>query len=256
MTLRTIVVDDEPLALELVCNLLTRYADIEIIATARNGREALQLARQFKPDLLFLDIQMPGYSGLDVAARLQSDTMPLIVFITAFDEFALNAFDVNAIDYVLKPIDPERLTIAVERARERSFMQAQDLRKAPLIGAITDINHADNQEFVRHQKLAIRDGSDIHFIPFDDIDWVDAAGDYMCVHTAGNTHIMRITMKQLTERLCSPNFARVHRSTIVNLDKVESIHMLSKGECELNLQGDVSIKVSRNFRQNVSSLLP
>lgn len=255
MTLRTLIVDDEPLATQLMQKWLATFEDVEIVAVCRNGREAIEQCELLRPDALFLDIQMPGMTGLDVVARLQGDVMPMVVFATAYDEFALQAFELNAIDYLLKPFDMERLTLSVQRLRERKqITEALDI-KAPLINAIANIkNDADEGSF-QARKLAIKDGGEIVLLPFEEIEWVDAAGDYMCVHSKGETHIMRVTMKELEAKLNAPFFLRVHRSTIVNAECINSVTILPKGEAELLLNEGARLKVSRSYRQNIQHLL-
>ena len=255
MTLRTIIVDDEPLATQLMQKWLATFEDVEIVAVCRNGSEAIGQCELLRPDALFLDIQMPGMTGLDVVARLQGDVMPMVVFATAYDEFALQAFELNAIDYLLKPFDMERLTLSVQRLRERKqITEALDI-KAPLINAIANIKNDADEGTFQARKLAIKDGGEIVLLPFEDIEWVDAAGDYMCVHSKGETHIMRVTMKDLEAKLNASFFLRVHRSTIVNAECVSSVTILPKGEAELLLNGGARLKVSRSYRQNIQHLL-
>jgi len=255
MTLRAIIVDDEPLAVSLMEKWLSSFADIEVLASCRNGSEAIRKVQELSPDVIFLDIQMPGLTGLDVVAQLQGDVMPMVVFATAYDEFALNAFELNAIDYLLKPFDFDRLHLSIERLRKRKLLMDSQDRKAPLINAINSINSRSEDGAIQARKLAIKDGGEIVLLPFEDIEWVDAAGDYMCVHSNGHTHIMRVTMKELESKLNAPNFLRIHRSTIANADHVCSVTILPKGEAELQLNGGARLKVSRSYRQNIQHLL-
>ena len=263
-SLKTIIVDDEPLALSLMTSILGDIPQIELVAQCGGGREAVKKIRELQPDLVILDIQMPKVDGFDVVKQVQADAMPMVIFATAFDQYAADAFDLHAVDYVLKPFVPERVAKSVERALLRfNTLDAGD-RKTPLIGAIGDIanrgievgeDETSHQQEQQSRKLAVRDGGVVTLIPFEQIEWVDAAGDYMCIHVGGETHIMRSTMKELEAKLAGDQFARVHRSTLVNLDKIESIQMLPKGECLLNLGGDNTLKVSRNYRQSVQHLL-
>jgi len=258
--LRVVIVDDEPLALDLITELLVDEAALEIVGRASSGREALRAIREQRPDLVFLDIEMPGVNGFEVVQSLQADDhMPLVVFVTAFDAYAVDAFDLNAIDYVLKPIDKARLSRAVQRARERVI----DGSKGRLLRAITaaGLNQAATvaQKFgdlpETLGRLPVRRGDTVELLELEDIDWVDAAGDYMCVHAGGETHILRCTMKQLSDRLALGPFARIHRSTLVNLNKILRITPLPKGECMLHLADDYQLKVSRNYRSAVQHLL-
>jgi two-component system LytT family response regulator len=245
--MRVLLVDDEPLALELLAELIAGSADIEVVARASSGREALGAIRTYRPDLVLLDIEMPGMNCFKVVEALQADDhMPLIVFVTAFDEYAVDAFDKNAVDYVLKPVGAQRLQRALLRARERLL----DASKARLIHAITTtVSKGDNADVATTAalddysealgRLPVRRGDSVQLLELDEIDWVDAAGDYMCVHSRGETHILRCTMKQLSERLALGPFARIHRSTLVNLNKIREISPLSKGECMLHLDDDI-----------------
>ncbi len=263
--IRTLLVDDEPLSLDYLASLLEEKADIVVAGRCRNGREALARLRQGDIDLVLLDVQMPGMTGLEVIANLQSDAAPLVIFATAYDRFAIEAFDLNAVDYLLKPFDPERVDVALDRVRERWAAQAiLGADKAGVVGALAKIRRgagsgepepkseaSSAQEF---NKLPIKDGQQTYLVSFDDIDWIDAAGDYMCVHAGGQTHILRSTMKELDQKL-SGQFVRIHRSTIVNLAKVDRVKSLPKGESLLHLKDDVTLKVSRNFRSSISHLL-
>lgn len=261
------LVDDEPLALEYLGELVNGLPDITIVGTYRNGREALAGLEVQSVDLLLLDIQMPGLDGFEVVKRLQADTMPLVVFATAYDEFALQAFEYNAMDYILKPFEADRLALAVERVRDRVALQRATAieessavgDKAAAIGAVAAIqgDPGDTGKFLRSSdvgRLAVKDGRKTELVEFSSIDWIDAAGDYMCVHAEGETHIVRSTMKELEQRL-TENFVRIHRSTIVNLEMIRSVDALPKGEASLNLSCGAKLKVSRNYRTAIQHLL-
>jgi len=263
--LRTMIVDDEPLALDLLRSILSTVNDIEIVAECSNGREAIEAASKLDAELVFLDIQMPGINGFEVVKALQADVMPMVVFVTAFDHYAVDAFDLHAVDYVLKPLDAERIGRAVERALDRLKLGRDMSFKTPLIGAINDIserigadkhqqNSAGSLSDGMKSKLLVRDSGVVKLIPFEDIDWVDAAGDYMCVHAAGETHVIRSTLRELMTKLDDKRFARIHRSTIVNIERVVSITPLQKGGSLLHLNEGATLKVSRNYRESVRSL--
>jgi two-component system LytT family response regulator len=267
--LRTILVDDEPLALELLRSLLSKIDGVDVFAECRNGYEAIEAISKTEPDLVFLDIHMPGLNGFDVVKSLQPENMPLIVFSTAYDEFALDAFDVHAVDYVLKPPSLERLERSIERVWSR-LGQSSDYRdyKSPIIGALDDIARRADELAANDgqnvgletaepaaQRLVIRDGGTTHLLDEDNIDWVDAAGDYMCIHCGEDTIIARITMKELVSSLDPDVFARIHRSTIVNLSRVEKVRALAKGESMLTLANGAQLKVSRSYRDSVRKWL-
>jgi two-component system LytT family response regulator len=267
--LKAIVVDDEQLARRLLIAILNDIPEVEVVAECANGREAVRAVSDFAPDLMFLDIKMPGWSGFDVIKKIQPEQLPMVVFCTAFESYALDAFEVHAVDYLVKPLDEERVHLAVNRAVARYREgQLSGRDKSPLLGAIEDIT-GDRAEPVmaaaegpdsrqaagEERKIAIRDRDEVKLVREDSIAWVDAAGDYMCVHSEGETHIMRCTMKHLLEILDERVFKRVHRSTIVNLNFIETARLLPKGEFMLSLENGERIKVSRNFRAAIRDFL-
>ena len=264
-TLSTVIVDDEPLARKLMRATLADIPEIEIVGVCKNGREAVRRVLEDPPDLLILDIQMPGMSGFSVIKQLQSDVLPMVIFCTAYEQYAVDAFDVHAVDYLLKPVDPARLRRAVDRAIHRYLSGVNSLdQKAPLLGAIDDIArkaavHGDADESSPAEdggsKLAIKDRDTTLLVDTRDIDWIDAAGDYMCVHVNSESHIIRSTLKALVSKLDPDKFKRIHRSTIVNLDRIIKVTSLQKGEYILDLEGDVQLKVSRNFRHAIKEYL-
>ena len=267
--LRTLIVDDEPLALKLLRAKLGKVKAIEIVGECKNGREAIAATLDLAPDIIFLDIQMPGLDGFDVVKRLQSDVLPLIVFTTAYEQYALDAFDVHAVDYILKPIDDERIVRAVLRAQERlDGVDGQD-NKPRILGAIDSINQRQNSEQVANKslpgtlstdafvdkKVVIKDRDEITILKQSEIEWVDAAGDYVCLHAQGQTHIKRSTLKELLTELDENIFKRVHRSTIVNLNFIDKVIPHTKGEFFLLLGEFEKIKVSRNYKDAIKHFL-
>lgn len=263
--MRTIVVDDEPLARKLLLTLLDGISSIEIVGVCENGRDTVRAVQEFTPDLLILDIQMPGFNGFDVIKSLQADVVPMVIFCTAFQRYALDAFDLNAVDYLLKPVDPHRLDRAIQRAGlrfEDDIGRGRD--KHAVLGAIDDIaKRVSGRPAVSgsqpgspsDRKMSIKDGDTISLVDIDDIDWIDAAGDYMCVHQGKKTHILRSTIKDLLARLDPDSFKRIHRSTIVNLARIEGVQQLSKGEYMLLLNGGEKLKVSRSYRDSIKNYL-
>ena len=260
--LTTIIVDDEELARQGLAMRLEEVSEIEILAQCQNGREALNAINEYEPDLAFLDIQMPGTSGLELIGEIQGDVMPMIVFVTAFDEFAVDAFDVHAVDYLLKPVESNRLKEAINKAQKLKMQQGALGEKQKLLelaaslsgkslDAIGELLESGDNLIEHADRLAIKDGTSLTFVPVKDIDWIDAAGDYMCVHAKGETHIMRTTMKELEARLAPSTFQRVHRSTIVNLERVEKISSHINGEFHLILGGGISLKMSRSYKNKV-----
>jgi two-component system LytT family response regulator len=241
--------------------VLSEITDVEIVAECSNGKQAVEAATKLQPELIFLDIQMPGMNGFDVIKSLQTDIMPMVVFVTAYDQYAVDAFDLHAVDYVLKPLDSERIARSVDRAIDRLKNDVDRSFKSPLIGAIEEISERASKEKTDEtvnnlpdgmkRKLLVRDSGVVKVIPFDDIDWVDAAGDYMCVHAVGETHVIRSTLRDLMTKLDDNLFVRIHRSTIVNVERVVSVTPLQKGGSLLHLTQGESLKVSRNYRDSI-----
>jgi len=266
--IRTLIVDDEVLSRRGVEIRLRNEPDFEILAQCANGREALAAVQQYKPDVLFLDIQMPGMSGFDVLARLPQESLPVVVFVTAYDQYAIRAFEARAIDYLLKPIDDARFATALTRVREhvraRNAADQRD-RLMQIIAEITGCGELALDELLTHGRraieerrpevLPIRQGRETVRVPVASIQWVDAAGDYMCIHAGGETHILRGTMKELEELLDPRLFQRVHRSTIVNLRLVKSLRAHMNGEYFLTLEGGHELKLSRTYRDKVEYFL-
>ena len=265
--IRTIIVDDESLAREGIRLRLEKFKDIEVIAECKNGREALKVVQEMEPDLMFLDIQMPGLDGFEVVAQLQGDNMPLVVFVTAFDKYAIDAFEVHAIDYVLKPVEDKRLQTAIERVRTHRQQSNADNHKKRLIDLITNItgqsaiqinqmveNGEDGTEKYP-DKIAIKDAGTTTLLACDEVTWIEAAGDYMCIHNGAKVHVMRSTMKQLESKLNPLIFQRVHRSTIVNLDCIEKICSHINGEYFLILKDGSRIKMSRSYRDKIKHIV-
>jgi two-component system LytT family response regulator len=271
MTIRTLLVDDEPLARRGLELRLRDAADIQIVRQCANGREALAAITEEAPDLVFLDIQMPGMSGLDLVAQVPQESMPMVVFVTAFDRYAINAFEAHALDYLLKPIDDARLAAALDRVRAQWQQRQAVAQREQLMALLAQVK--GNGEIVagpaaadvadsaagatrRYASLLpIRSGRETLRLDVATIDWIDAAGDYMCLHADGQTHVLRATMKELEEMLDPQVFQRVHRSTIVNLARVRSLRPHLNGECFLKLQSGQEVKLSRSFRDKVELLL-
>lgn len=262
--LKTIIVDDETLARRGLKHRLKSVGDVQIIAEASNGREALDLIREHDPDLVFLDIQMPGMDGFDVLRALPRRKMPAIVFVTAFDDYAIKAFEAHALDYLLKPIEDNRLSEALERVREnRELKQAVSHRKSllNLVSQITGQPVSNMRELKARgvdqlkrkepPRLAIKDGGRTTWVNQRDIQWIDAAGDYMCVHAGGETYIMRMTMKQLEKELDPAILQRIHRSTIVNIAQVREMQAHINGEYFLTLKCGQKLKLSRSYKNKL-----
>jgi len=283
--LKALIVDDDPLALMLLREKLNKYHNISIIAECKNGREAIAATLELAPDLIFLDIKMPEIDGFGVIKKLQTDILPLIIFVTAYKQHAFDAFDVNAVDYIIKPIEDTYLQRAISRAIVRFNQKSPTEIKAKIISAIDSINvyennseqdtpclrsHYDGTHNVTHfsnginqginvnnldRKIIIKDRDSITLLKQLDIEWIDAAGDYTCLHVGGVTHIKRCTLKDLLIDLDPEIFKRVHRSTIVNLNYVTKVIPHTKGEYFLLLGEFDQIKVSRKYREIIKHYL-
>lgn len=264
--LTAIIVDDEPLALKLLRSKLQQLDMVEIIGEGKNGREAIRLVMDLNPDIAFLDIEMPGLNGFDVVKNLQSDILPLVVFTTAYEQYALDAFDIHAVDYILKPIDLQRIERAIERAIKRVAVDKVPENKPRILSAINTINNSGNEaDLVEpspaqssapvEKKIVIRERDEITLLKQSEIKWIDAAGDYVCLHVDDVTHIKRSTLKELLSELDEDIFKRVHRSTIVNLNFIEKVIPHTKGEFFLVLGEHDRIKVSRNYKDAIKDFL-
>ncbi len=268
--IKTVVVDDEPLARKGLRTRLERHADIEVVAECQNGVDAVSVISKLRPDLVFLDIQMPGLNGFQVIHKLRElhQPIPLIVFVTAYDSYAIKAFDVHALDYLLKPADDERLRETLVKVRNYFGNQHQDEQSRKLVDLVADLTGDDCEEILRKlangeaietnpypDVLAIKDGSEVTRVAVQDIQWIDAAGDYMCVHALDGMHIMRKTMKELEQELNPQWFVRVHRSAIANIRFVKKLVSHISGEYHLILQNDTELKVSRSHRDKVKAAM-
>jgi two-component system LytT family response regulator len=265
--IRALLVDDEPLARRGLELRLADAPDIDIVGECGTGREAIELVQRLEPDVMFLDIQMPGLSGFDVLAALPQDSLPFVVFVTAFDRHAVAAFEARALDYLLKPVDDVRLARTIDTLRvaiaERDALSRHE-RMLALLADVRGVGELEPEDVIARvvdsarrypDALAIRTGRDLLRIPTAEIDWIDAAGDYMCVHAAGETHVLRATMKQLENELDPKRFQRIHRSAIVNLERVRRLRPHTNGEYFLALVDGQELKLSRTHREKVATLL-
>jgi two-component system LytT family response regulator len=237
--MRAIIVDDEPLARDGLRLLLADHRDVQLVGEAGNGRDALALVEHARPDLLLVDVQMPEMSGLELAAALPADSNAAIVFVTAYDAFALRAFDVHALDYVLKPVDEQRFAEALRRARVQCSAHVRD--------AVTAMRSET-------KRLAIRDGESVVFVPIDDIDWVEAADYYVEIHARGRTFLHRETMQRLQQLLDPARFVRIHRSRLVNRDRVREIRWEPRGEMVVVTTTGALLRVARSCRAKLAAL--
>ena len=232
---RTLVVDDEALARSNLTVLLRRDPDIEIIGECSSGADALAEIRSTHPDLLFLDVQMPECDGFDVLELLGRDLPPAIIFVTAYDQYALRAFETGALDYLLKPFDNSRFHRALARAKERLARGV-----AP---------------YQPPERVVVKSAGQIVFVKVSDIDWIEAADYYACLHVGAKTHLLRRTMAELEQEFDPRMFCRIHRSAIVNLDRVHSLKLNEDGDHEVVLENGTTLRLSRTYRKALQSRL-
>lgn len=261
MTIRTILVDDEKLAIQGLQVRLEPFEDVEVIDTCSNGREAIRKIKTEKPDLVFLDIQMPGFDGFSVVKGVMEIEPPLFVFVTAYEEHAIRAFEANAVNYLMKPVDEDKLADTIERVRQRLAEKKSSEDAEQLMDVLAEVapdraanfSEGDDAGADRFEKLInVKDRGQIFRVEVESIEHIEAAGDYMCIYTGDNSLILRETMKDLERRLDPRKFQRVHRSTIVNLDQVRQVKPHTNGECFLVLDSGAEVKVSRSYRDVVA----
>jgi len=255
--IRTLVVDDEPLARRNLRLLLASDADIEVIGEAASGREALELIRDSAPDLVFLDIQMPELDGFGVLEKIEAAEMPVVVFVTAFDRYALRAFEFHALDYLLKPFDDARFEKALRRAKEQVAQRdIKDLSSrliALLEGRGEPSGEANQPRYL--SRLLIKSAGRVFFLKADEIDYVSAEDYYVRLHVGRKGHLLRETMGELESKLDPARFVRIHRSTIVNLERVRELQPLFNGEYAVLLSDGTELKLSRSRREHLERLL-
>jgi two-component system LytT family response regulator len=251
---RVLIVDDEPLARLRLEDLLRREPNVDIVGTADNGIKAIEAIRTLRPDIVFLDVQMPGKTGLDVVREIGAAEMPSTIFVTAFDRFALQAFDVAAVDYLVKPFDDERFEEAFRRARRRTALEGMDRLRARLLtvlqGGDASVPHAPPAAIPRYlERIAVEVKGRVRPVPVADIDFIMAAGPYAELHVGTHRYVIREAMQTLEDRLDPEKFMRVHRSVIVRLELVETLHRAAGGDYEVQLKGGGRLRVSRSRRE-------
>lgn len=279
--IRTLVVDDEPAARRGIVLLLERDPDILVVGEASSGAEAVQKIQSERADLVFLDVQMPEMNGFKVLEALDARgaQRPAVIFVTAFDQHALRAFEVNAVDYLLKPFEDERFWAALRRAKSELVRRQTDALSeklsdllhhlqtnvptpamvTPATAAATaapaSAEQSSAQESITRERILLRSGGEIYFVKAEDIDWIEAEGDYMKFHAGGRVHMLRETMAHLEERLDSRRFIRIHRSTIVNIDRVKKLSPSFAGEYAVILHDGTKLRLSRGYHDRLQELM-
>jgi two-component system LytT family response regulator len=245
--IRVLIADDEPLARERLRTLLSREDWLELVAECPNGSEAIDAIGRLQPDLVFLDVQMPGASGFEVIEAVGPARMPLVVFVTAFDHYALRAFDVHALDYLLKPFDRERFHQALARARQQLERRPNGDLERRLLELVQDLKPASQ----RLERFVIKSGGRVFFVRADEIDWIEAAGNYVKLHVGTDAHLFRETMNALEAQLDPDVFFRIHRSHIVNIERVKELQPWFNGEYVVFLRNGTRLTLSRGYREKL-----
>jgi two-component system LytT family response regulator len=251
MRIRLLIVDDEPLAREKIRTMLAGDTEIEIIGECANGAEAVAAVQSLRPDLMLLDVQMPQVDGFAVLEALGSGSLPPVIFVTAYDRYAIRAFEVHALDYLLKPFDRERLTAAIEHAKA----QIRGARDGHLDQRILSLLKQIEAGSKYLERLVVKSGGRVFFLLTADIDWIGAEGNYVNVHTSRKSHLMRESISGLEAQLDPKEFIRIHRSTIVNLRRIKELQPWSHGEYHVILQDGTELTLSRNYRDNLQNVL-
>jgi two-component system LytT family response regulator len=249
--IRAFIVDDEPLAREWLRTLLSEEPGVTLAGEARDGREAVAALKNAKPDLLFLDVQMPELDGFDVLRALGAEALPVVVFVTAYDEHALKAFEVHALDYLLKPFERDRFRLAMERARERLAPRGGEAAARRLVALLESLGAKTHAL----DRVAVRADGVIKLVRLSDVDFIEAAGRYVTLHVGKEQHFLRETMNDLEAKLDASLFARVHRSAIVNLDRIRELQTESHGEVTIVLADGRTLRWSRSYRDRLETLL-
>jgi len=254
MTLRTVIVDDEPLARDLLGALLAEHEDIQIVAKCQNGREAISCLQSTPLDLLFLDVQMPNIDGFDVLERVGLQHLPPTVFVTAYQEHAVRAFDVHAVDYLTKPVDAERLATALKRVREKIAARIALLTQEQLTVMLNGLRNAISESKSYASRFLVRDGEKETLVSAENIDWIEAADYYTCLHVSGRRYMLREPIGDLAQKLDPRQFIRVHRSSIVNLDRIREVYRDGHADNSIVLKDGQRLKMSKAGRQKLAEL--
>jgi two-component system LytT family response regulator len=249
--IRTLIVDDEPLAREGIRMLVERDAEIAVIGECANGQQAISAITEKMPDLLFLDIQMPEISGFEVLEAIGAQALPCVIFVTAYDKYALRAFEVHALDYLLKPFTGERFQSALERAKAQIKSREGEQLNQKLVRLLEDIR----KDKTYLERLVVKSAGRIFFLNVEEIDWIEAAENYVRLHTGRESHLIHGTMNKLASRLDPAQFLRIHRSTIINVKRIKELQPMFHGEYVVTLRDGTQLNSGRSYRQKLQNLL-
>lgn len=251
MPIRTLIIDDEPLARERIKGLLTHEVDFEVVGLCGNGREALSLIQEVNPDLLFLDVQMPELDGLSLVSQLDPEHLPEIIFVTAYDQYALKAFEIHALDYLLKPFDKARFQRTLTRSREQVARARQGGINEQLMGLLRDL-HVEKKPI---DRLVIRTDGKVLLLRPEEIDWIESAGNYVKVHVGKEEHLHREALGSVEARLRPDLFLRIHRSTLVNVECIRELEPFFQGEYLVILRDGTRLNLSRHYKERAMKIL-
>jgi len=249
--IRALIVDDESLARERIRDMLAADSELEILADCSNGQEALEAIKQHSPDLVFLDVEMPGMDGFAVLEALQPATLPVIIFVTAYDQYAVKAFEVYALDYLLKPFDKERFEKALARAKAHIRHEKSEHLTERILSALEEIKTKP----VHLERMVIKMNGHVFFVKTEEIDWLEAEGNYVRLHAGKESYLLRDTISALESQLDPKRFVRVHRSAIVNVDRIQELQPWFHGEYRIILREGVQLTLSRSYREKLHELL-
>jgi len=249
--IRVLLVDDEPLAREMLREMLQGDSQVAIVGESVNGREALEAIHAHAPDLLFLDVQMPELGGFEVLAALEQEQIPHVVFVTAYDQYAVRAFEVHALDYLLKPFDQERFDISWQRAKAQIIRDRNGGTDQRILALLEELKAGSKYL----ERLVIKAAGRIYFLETDEIDWIEAEGNYVSVHSAKKSHLLRETISSLESQLNPKKFVRIHRSSIVRIDRIKEMQPWFHGEYRILLQNGTQLTLSRNYRDKLQEAL-
>jgi two-component system LytT family response regulator len=249
--IHVLLVDDEPLAREMIREMLKDDPEAEVVAECVNGREAIEVIQEHNPDLIFLDVQMPEIGGFEVLEALKSVHMPHVIFVTAYDQYAVRAFEVHALDYLLKPFDRERFDSAWRRAKLHILATRNGEMDQRILAILEELKAGSKYL----ERLVIKSGGRVFFLDTDDIDWIEAEGNYVSVHTGKKSHLLRETISSLEAQLDPKKFLRIHRSSIVKIDRIKELQPWFHGEYRVILLDGTQLTLSRNYRENLQEAL-
>lgn len=249
--IRVLLVDDEPLAREMIREMLRDDSEAEIVGECVNGREAVEMIQTLTPEVIFLDVQMPEVGGFEVLEALKAKQMPHVIFVTAYDQYAVRAFEVHALDYLLKPFDRERFAASWQRAKAQILRDRNGKLDQRILAILEELKAGAKYL----ERLVIKSGGRIFFLEVDEIDWIEAEGNYVSVHKNGKAHLLRETISSLESQLDPKKFIRIHRSSIVNIQRIKELQPWFHGEYRVILQDGTQLTLSRNYRDNLQDIL-